>query len=99
MSSFDVLESQIEKAVVRYARSDHWGLGIKFKDPSRRHAPDRIFLFPRGKVCFIEFKAPGKVPNEGQVEYARTLINLGFPVLFCDSIESGKKFLRNVLGT
>ena len=60
-----ILEKEIEDRFVKYAASKGC-MAIKFSIPGRRYAPDRIVLCPGGHVFFIEFKRPGKKPDEGQ---------------------------------
>ena len=36
------------------------GLAVKFVSPGLDGVPDRLILFPGGKVAFAELKAPGK---------------------------------------
>ena len=96
MTRSDELEVSIERKSVKYAREKHGAIGIKFKDPSRRNAPDRLFLFPGGKVCFIEFKRDGEEPREGQIEYQFSLRRLGFRASFCDNLTDAKEFLDHV---
>lgn len=84
-------EKQIEDRVVAYAEK----LGfhaIKFKDPGRRGAPDRLFLGPGGRALFLEFKAPGKKPRPDQALYMSRLNRLGFVAAYCDSWASAKEF-------
>ena len=53
-----MLEKTIEKKVVEHAKK----LGFwtrKFVSPNNRGVPDRIFAY-KGRIFFIEFKAPGK---------------------------------------
>ena len=55
-------ESTIESYLVRRCKE----LGVlcyKFVSPSHRGVPDRVLIFPKGLVTFIELKAPGKSPT------------------------------------
>lgn len=84
-------ERQLESKAVRYAEK----LGfhaVKFKDPGRRGAPDRLFLGPRGRALFVEFKAPGEKPRPDQVVYMARLTRRGFIGAYCDSWASTKAF-------
>ena len=49
------IESRFRKAV-----KDAGGLALKFVSPGYSGVPDRIVLMPRGMMCFVELKAPGK---------------------------------------
>ena len=69
------LRQQVEKA---------GGLCLKFVSPGYAGVPDRICLFPGGKIAFVELKAPGKKPRPLQVARHRRLRSLGFPVYVID---------------
>lgn len=47
--------------------------------------PDRLVLLPGGKVAFVEFKQPGKVPKPHQDRWLQRLDRLGFEAWWCDS--------------
>nr|DAL08086.1 MAG TPA: Nuclease [Bacteriophage sp.] len=63
------------------------GLAVKFVSPGFDGVPDRLVLFPRGRVAFVELKAPGKKMRPLQVKRARQLTALGFMVYCVDSPE------------
>lgn len=48
--------------------------------------PDRIVLFPDGKVGFVEVKAPGEEPRELQQHRHEQLRRLGFKVYVLDRL-------------
>lgn len=50
--------------------------------------PDRLCLFPRGRMVFVELKAPGKKPRKLQEVMHSRLRALGFRVEVIDSKES-----------
>ena len=59
-------ESTIESCLVRRCKE----LGVlcyKFVSPSHRGVPDRLLIFPKGLVTFVELKAPGKAPTALQL--------------------------------
>ena len=58
------------------------GLALKLNIPGFDGMPDRLVLFPHGKLAFIELKAPGKHPRPLQEKRKRQLEALGFRV-FC----------------
>lgn len=39
----------------------------KFSSPGRRGVPDRMFINTRGRIAFLELKAPGKRPDALQL--------------------------------
>lgn len=57
-------ENEIEKFLVREIKKLK-GLCLKFQSPSNNGVPDRVVIFPNGKIFFIELKRPkgGKVSS------------------------------------
>jgi hypothetical protein len=88
------LEKDIESAFVKYAFSKNcWP--IKFSDPARKGAPDRLVLCPFQKLFWIEFKRGKKsIVSEHQKRYAADLALLGFPVYLCDNLKRAKEILN-----
>ena len=39
------------------------GIAPKFTSPGFDGMPDRLVLLPRGRMVFVEFKAPGRKPR------------------------------------
>lgn len=60
------------------------GLALKFTSPGFDGVPDRIVLFPGGKMAFVEVKAPGEKPRPLQLARHRLLRRLGFKVYVLD---------------
>jgi hypothetical protein len=56
-----VKESAIERRLVTEAVK-RGGLAPKFVSPGLDGVPDRLLLFPGGKLAFVEVKAPGIRP-------------------------------------
>jgi len=71
-----MLEKTIERAVCTWANT-HGILAIKFTPDGSTGWPDRIFLY-KGKVLFIEFKAPGKAERPAQAHRRQQLQAQGF---------------------
>jgi hypothetical protein len=86
-------EKVIEDDVCKYARKKYDALALKFTSPRRKNVPDRIFLFPAGIIVFIEFKATGKLPNEGQIKEMGRLKDRGFKIHVCDDIDQGREMV------
>jgi hypothetical protein len=63
------------------------GRALKFVSPGMNGVPDRIALFPHGKIVFIEFKAPGRKLRPLQEKRKEELEALGFKVYVIDSVE------------
>ena len=77
-------EKYVEQKLVTEAKK-MGGLAVKFVSPGLDGVPDRLVLFPGGKVAFAELKAPGKKPRPLQEK--RTLEALGFRVYVIDNVE------------
>ena len=76
-------EKQIEQALVKAARKCG-GVALKFVSPGMAGVPDRLVLFPGGRMAFVEVKAPGKKPRPLQESRHDFLRKLGFPVYVLD---------------
>ena len=61
----------------------------KLVTPGRRHAPDRLVLWPGtvGHVDFVELKALGKKPRAGQDREHNRLRSWGFNVYVIDRLD------------
>ncbi len=79
-------EKQIEQKLVQAVRKKG-GLCLKFVSPNFDGMPDRLILFPHGKIAFAELKAPGKKPRPLQIARHKILMKLGFRVYVIDSAE------------
>ncbi len=79
-----MLESSIEKKLKKKIESVT-GMCLKFVSPGWSGAPDRICLFPNGKLIFVELKAPGEKPRPLQEKRHKELRALGFEVRVIDS--------------
>ena len=82
-----ITEALIEKDVCRLARKWGW-LVFKFSSPNQRGVPDRI-LIRRGRVMFIEFKAPGKKLTEIQGVITNRMKMAGAEIHVIDNVEDG----------
>ena len=85
-------ERDVEQALVRTVRKAG-GLCLKFVSPGWDGAPDRICLFPGGRVAFVEVKRPGAKPRPLQARRLAQLRKLGFDVAVVDSMESASRFV------
>lgn len=86
-------ESSIEKRLVtEVERVGGWCLKL----PAIHNAglPDRICLFPGGRILFVELKAPGKKPRKIQLFMHRKIRALGFRVEVVDTPEQIKKIIK-----
>lgn len=79
-------EKYIEQKLVK-AVKNMGGIALKFVSPGLDGVPDRIVLFPMGRMAFVECKAPGKKMRPLQVRRKRQLEALGFLVYCIDDVE------------
>lgn len=57
------------------------------RSPGFDGVPDRLILFPSGRVAFAELKSPGKRMRPLQVKRKKQLERLGFRVYCIDGTE------------
>ena len=86
------LEKEIERKLKVLVEGKLGGRCLKFVCPGWRGVPDRILLFPGGRVQFAELKRP----KDGKVEplqtwWKRKLEGLGFKVWHIYTLEDIKK--------
>jgi hypothetical protein len=79
-------EKEIEKKLTQ-AVKNMGGICPKFVSPGFDGMPDRIVLLPKGRMAFVEVKAPGEKPRPLQMARHRLLRRLGFQVYILDSAE------------
>lgn len=85
-------ESRIEE----YLKQQMIALGgecFKFTSPGLKGVPDRICIFPGGKVVFTELKRPGEKPNRMQRAVQKRLKSLKANVDVVDSMEAADAFI------
>ena len=91
-----------EKEVEQQLRNEvkrHGGIALKFTSPGFDGMPDRLLLFPNGRVAFVELKAPGKKPRALQLARHRLLKQLGFKVFVIDRKEQIGGVIDEILAT
>ena len=79
-------EKEIEKKLTQ-AVKNMGGICPKLVSPGFDGMPDRIVLLPKGRMAFVEVKAPGESPRPLQMARHRLLRRLGFQVYILDSTE------------
>ena len=79
-------EKELERKLIKAVRQSG-GLALKFVSPGVAGVPDRLLLFPGGRVAFCEVKAPGGKPRPLQLHRMEQLRKLGFRVYVVDSVE------------
>ena len=60
--------------------------------------PDRIVLFPMGRIAFVELKVSGEKMRPLQVRRKRQLEKLGFSVYCIDGVEQIDSILNRIGG-
>lgn len=93
-----MIEKTIE-AALKEAVKGMGGICAKWVSPGIDGVPDRIILFPGGKIGFVELKAPGKKMRPLQKKRKRQLESLGFLVFCIDSKEQIEEVLNAIQST
>ena len=82
------LEKEIERKLKLMVEGRLGGMCLKWVCPGWRGVPDRILLFPGGKVYFVELKRPkGSKVDALQAWWQRKLEGLGFTIWHIYSVE------------
>lgn len=92
--------SKLEKEEERLFKEGAKRLGclaVKFVDPAKTGAPDRMVFCPNGKTVFFEFKRPGEPPRRDQREYQQGLREFGFHVIVVTSAKEALAHLKVLL--
>ena len=79
-------ERDIEAYLVARCRNVG-ALCYKWTSPGRVGVPDRICVFPSGRIVFVELKAPGRKPTARQERELARLRAYGQKTVVIDSIE------------
>ena len=82
MAKERIIEQKLVQAV-----KERGGICPKLTSPGFDGMPDRIVLLPRGRIAFVEVKAPGEKPRPQQKARHRLLRGLGYCVYTLDSTE------------
>ena len=90
-----LLEKQIEEKVNTYAKEQGY-LVYKFTSPQRVAVPDRLYINPRGKVYFVEFKREGQRPTPAQQREHDRLRDQGVVVYVIDNVPAGVKMVNEM---
>ena len=88
-------ENAIERRLVTEAVR-RGGFAPKFVSPGLDGVPDRLLLFPGGRLAFAEVKAPGKKLRPLQRRRIEQLTALGFQVFVLDRKEQIGEILDEV---
>ena len=88
-------EATIERKVAEWCRR-HGVRSWKISGPNNRGAPDREFG-RGGRVCYVEFKAPGKKPTALQEKTLQGLRDDGFRASWFDDADKAIAWLERKL--
>lgn len=90
-----MLESYVEGELVRRVRN-LGGITVKLAPVSRAGLPDRLVVFPGGRIFLVEMKAPeGRLSEIQKIWHARAA-RLGIPVVVLFSPGQVKGWIREV---
>lgn len=78
-------ERHIEQLLCRAVKKKG-GIAPKLVSPGFDGMPDRLLLFPQGRIAFAEVKAPDARPRPLQMARHRLLEELGFKVCVIDDV-------------
>ena len=90
-------EKQIEQKLIKAVKSSG-GLALKLVSPGFDGIPDRMVLMPKGRIAFVEVKAPGKKPRQLQLSRHKLLRRMGFKVYVIDRAEQIGKIIKEIGG-
>jgi hypothetical protein len=89
-----IRESALEMALVRAVQAaGHYCR--KWTSPGHRSVPDRIVI-ARGRVHFVELKAPGKHPTADQLREHERIAAAGGVVWVIDSLDGVAHFVEGL---
>ena len=88
-------EREVEQSLVRSVKR-MGGICPKWVSPGLDGVPDRIVLFPGGRIGFVELKAPGKKMRPLQKKRKEKLESLGYLVFCIDRTEQIGEALREI---
>jgi hypothetical protein len=93
MRTFQIRERDIEKYFAKSVES-HGGVSFKWTSPSHRGVPDRIAIFPKGRVVFVEIKRANGKFSRLQEHVAKILKSLGCEYASVSSMEEVDEFFK-----
>ena len=92
------MEKDLEKYLKEKAEAAG-GMCVKLACPGTDSMPDRLLLFPNGKMCLVELKASEDKKVKGkQLLKASEIRKMGFPVYFVKSKTDVKEILNLIMG-
>ena len=79
-------ENYIEQRLVSEVKK-HGGLCLKLASTGLDGIPDRLVLMSKGKIAFVELKAPKQKPRKLQLVRIKKLKEMGFSVYVLDDVK------------
>lgn len=79
-------EKYIEQRLVSEVKKQG-GLCLKLASTGLDGIPDRLVLMSKGKIAFVELKAPKQKPRKLQLVRIKKLKEMGFSVYVLDNVE------------
>lgn len=89
-------EKLVERKLVELTKINN-GMCIKLLCNHILGLPDRLCLFPGGKLAFVELKTTGKKPKQIQIFMHKKLRALGFRVEVIDTVEGVINFVDEMI--
>lgn len=89
-------EKLIERKLVELCKINN-GLCIKLLSNFFIGLPDRMCLFPGGKIIFVELKTTGQKPRKSQILVHSQLQKLGFNVFVVDKTEQIVELIDKII--
>ena len=86
-------EKYLERKLVKKVK-EVGGMAIKLIPTFLNGIPDRMCLFPGGKIIFVEMKTTGQKPRKLQTHVHKRLTRLGFVVLVIDTSEGIENLIQ-----
>lgn len=89
-------EKLVERKLVELTKINN-GMCIKLLCNHILGLPDRLCLFPGGKLAFVELKTTGEKPKRIQIFMHKKLRALGFRVEVIDTVEGVIEFVDTMI--
>jgi len=90
-------EKYLEKLLVKHVKAEG-GVALKLCCPGFDGMPDRLLLFPLGRIGFVEVKAPGMKPRPLQTARHGMLRSLSFEVHVLDCKNQIPEIINQIQG-
>ena len=81
-----MISKYIEQKLVSEVKK-HGGLCLKLASTGLDGIPDRLVLMSKGKIAFVELKAPKQKPRKLQLVRIKKLKEMGFSVYVLDDVK------------